>query len=147
MDSVRCRSRSPRTNVKIIVISMNNEIGHKRRSKILYNYDYVINGDTYENVPETIKTKMKTYWNCSEKKRRNRICVFHTHLKTLQFIIDNNINNVIVCEDDVFKMHKFDTLPEDICLLSGILAEPRRWKDNKKWVNEKAEQILQTFKK
>tara|TARA_R110002167_G_scaffold16422_2_gene64220 strand:+ start:620 stop:1258 length:639 start_codon:yes stop_codon:yes gene_type:complete len=81
--------------MNIFVISL----GGERLKRI--NYDYtLIEGDNWVNINPMIKEKMVRKHNETEKHFLSKCGCFSSHYKTFKYIVENKINNVIICEDD-----------------------------------------------
>lgn len=149
--------------VTVLVISMNSSSGEKRRKRINFPYTQIC-GCTFDDMlaDETsiVKTKRMKYGvpitvEDAKKLRhaaRNRYAIFHSHLKALQHILDQNLHDVIVCEDDaILKAHTdlediVRSLPGDAAtLLTGRVAHPTRWADNKTWERTMGPSVTASF--
>ena len=130
-----------------LVISMDTPLGAKRRARMQIRCDHWVRGVTYEEAPEHVQTKMGAMHNCSEQKRRNRAAVFAAHLRALQYVVDHNIHDAVILEDDATvctnpTLSPSDLPDDDACLLSGLVAEPRNWQRNARWLKEEAPGVL-----
>ncbi len=127
--------------MKIFVISLDNEIGKNRREKLNYEHEIFWGNDKLENVPHYILNKIFIP-HFSKPENRDKIlkqrgCCLSSHLQLLQKIIDENLHNVIVCEDDaiikdinLLKNLEDLNLDEPV-LLNGKLHHPKTYeKDN-----------------
>ena len=114
--------------MRIFVISMDNEVGEKRRSLLNYDYEWIKSVE----IPEELKDKFIFRYNTGEKHKKGVMGCFASHLYTLKKIIDEKIDDCIICEDDTFMMDKIDTKNiNEICLLSGRLHHPNSWSKDK----------------
>tara|TARA_R110002126_G_C10291576_1_gene486100 strand:- start:60 stop:725 length:666 start_codon:yes stop_codon:yes gene_type:complete len=90
--------------MKIFVLSLKNDIGQKRRSKLNYEHEVIWGTCNLVDIPEEFKIKVRKSipYNTIDKNLllRKRSCPQYSYLKILQKIVDENIYNVIVCEDD-----------------------------------------------
>ena len=134
-----------------LVISMDTPLGAQRRARMRLSADHWVRGVEYDGAPEHVQQKMGAMHNCSEEKRRNRAAVFAAHLRALQYVVDHNIRDAIVLEDDAVArpnspspgaLRPSDLPDDDACLLSGLVAEPRNWQRNARWLKEQAPGLL-----
>ena len=137
--------------VKILVISMENENGEKRRSYLNYDYHRIIgcNGsDDEDPFVKEAKEKIKLRYNASQERIDGYSGNVASHLKALDYIIKNKLDKVIVNEDDSLqKLPIPENLPDEICLLSGQVQEPTNWSKSAKWKREgKNLEIISQFK-
>ena len=114
--------------MKIFVLSMDTEIGQKRRNLLNYDYEWIRSVD----CPENLKSKFKLMYNISDQKKKNIQNCFASHLHVMETIIKRKIDNCVVCEDDAFLVNDVPEL-DQICLLSGRLHHPKNWKDYRDW--------------
>jgi GR25 family glycosyltransferase involved in LPS biosynthesis len=131
--------------MKIIVLSMDNEIGENRRK--LLNYDY----EWFKCVSgEEIMDKFNFRYNTSQKLKDATASCFNSHLKIMKKIVDEKINDVVICEDDSIKeldINNIDTSNiNEICLFGGTLRHPKNWKYDKEWRKEHVNDIVDNFK-
>ena len=54
-----------------------------------------------DNEFNNYNNKLITYWNTSNDMRRGKIGCYLSHIKTLEYIVENKLNNVLVLEDDM----------------------------------------------
>jgi hypothetical protein len=67
--------------------------------------------------------KMISYWNVPENQHKAKCGAFMSHVNILQHIIDNHLNNVIICEDDAQLMNPIPDLPDDrVTYLGGFIT-------------------------
>tara|TARA_R110001632_G_scaffold155915_4_gene274213 strand:- start:84 stop:764 length:681 start_codon:yes stop_codon:yes gene_type:complete len=82
--------------MNILVISLNDS---KRLSKL--NYEYTkIDADDWSNTQPIIKGKMVRKFKEGQKHFNSKCGCFSSHYKTYKYIVENKLNNVIICEDD-----------------------------------------------
>lgn len=122
--------------MKIFVLSMDTEIGQKRRDLLNYEYEWVHSVD----CPEKYKSKFKLMYNISDKKRNAIYNCFAGHLNIMDIIIKRKIDNCVICEDDAFIIWDKEGVDtsniNEICLFSGRFHHPRSWKEDSKWRKE-----------
>jgi len=117
--------------VKIIVLSMDTEIGEKRRSKLNYDFEWFKSIDG-----KCIEDRFQFRYNTSEYKKKRIMSVFNSHISILQKIVNEKINDVVVCEDDSIKEFDLKESTNEICLLGGCLRHPNNWKLDTQWRKE-----------
>ena len=116
---------------KIFVISMDNEIGAKRRNLLNYAFTWFKAAD--EPLP-LIKNRMFHFWNASEKNRKGRTGCLDSYYRLFKKIYDEQLDDIIIAEDDCFiKPLEFASFflnnPTEICYLNGDMRHaPPSWK-------------------
>ena len=90
--------------MKIFVISLDTAVGKQRRSKLNYQHEIFWGTDKIEEIPDYIKDKIFIP-HFAKPENKNKIikqrgCCLTSHLNLWQKIVDENLYNVIVCEDD-----------------------------------------------
>ena len=116
---------------KIFVISMDNEIGAKRRSLLNYKYEWWKANDEPLSL---IKNRMFHFWNASQKNRKGRTGCLDSYYRLFKKIYDDKLDDIIIAEDDCFmKPLEFTTfflnIPNEICYLNGDMRHaPPSWK-------------------
>tara|TARA_R110001599_G_scaffold293214_2_gene497031 strand:+ start:3408 stop:4181 length:774 start_codon:yes stop_codon:yes gene_type:complete len=124
----------------ILVISLNNDEGQKRRDKLNFPFIHIQASDG-SDVPEWMTSKYKCMHNLNKNTKQNKLGCLYSHYKALRYIIDNKINDVIVCEDDVIlkdkrSLENLKHYKSKLCpiLLSGEISHPKCWKKNREWI-------------
>ena len=137
--------------MKIIVLSLNNEIGKKRRDLINYEYEWFKGNDKLENVPEEFIKKMNKMYNISDNLFKAKVCHFYGYYQILKKIVSEEIDNVIICEDDAILkdtssiIDPFNT--NEILLMNSHLHHPNSWKkDTKKYHHDNILPLINNFK-
>jgi len=128
--------------VKIIVLSMDTEIGKNRREKLNYDYEWFkcVSG-------EEIIDKFNFRYNTCQKLKDATASCFNSHLKMMKKIVDEKLNDVVICEDDSIKVYDIDTSNiNEICLFGGVIRHPSNWKEDNKWRKEHVDDIVNNFK-
>lgn len=127
--------------VSVIVLSMDNEIGENRRK--LLNYDY----EWFKCVSgEEIMDRFNFRYNTSQRLKDVIASCFNSHLKIMKKIVDEKLNDVVICEDDSFKELDIDTSNiNEICLFGGTLRHPSNWKEDSKWRKEHVDEVINSF--
>ena len=94
--------------MKIFVLSLKTKIGEDRRSKLNYPHDVVWGTDKLEEVPDYIKNNMKLLSTAKDKEKllKQKSCHFYSYCRILEKIVEENIYDVIVCEDDAILKDK-----------------------------------------
>lgn len=115
--------------VKIIVLSMDTELGEKRRNKLNYDYEW------FKSVSgEEIIDRFNFRYNTSQGLKDATASCFNSHLKMMKKIVDEKLNDVIICEDDSIKVYDVDTSNiNEICLFGGTIRHPSNWAKDREW--------------
>lgn len=111
------------------VISMDNEIGKKRRERLNYtNYTH-FKGIVPENAPPYIAKKMKNRSNISDMTRRGKVGAWAAHVTMLEKIAREKLNNVLILEDDCFQVRNFklSDLGDKPIYLNGKFHHPTNY--------------------
>lgn len=137
-----------KNNINKLVISVDNEIGKKRRKKLNYKFIHL---KAITNAPDYIKNNFKFYHteNINSKKSKGRMACFASHIKALEYIVNNKLNNIVVLEDDAFlDGNIIGKLPQDgATLLAGIIRDPNKWSNDVNFRKNKVKNIIKNFKK
>jgi len=139
--------------VKIIVLSLDTEIGKERRDKLNYEFEIDYGNTILDLVDPEIIRRMRKNEELA-KLHRVKCCHFDQYIKLLKRIVNEKIDNVIICEDDAILRY----IPTDInsevieeyepILLNGKLAHPRNWKYNTNdYINNYLKPEINNFKK
>ena len=83
----------------LLVISLDTEEGKKRRDNLNFHHIW-IKASNGNDAPDWIKSKFKTRHNTLENHKLGKLGCLTSHYDALRYIIDNKLNDVIVCEDD-----------------------------------------------
>ena len=107
-----------------LVLTMNNEIGKNRISKLNYTDYTLFFGDVIlKEVNEKMVDKMP---NISDKCKIGKRGCFSSYIRILQSIVDKKLNNVIILEDDLLQINDIpDNLGQEICYLNGLICPPK----------------------
>ena len=100
---------------------------HERRQKFMGKNYHRWEAVSREEVPDEISKKMISYWNYPRKSHLGRCGCFCSHMELYKYIIDNQLNDVLILEDDAV-LHKSlpKTYPKDaIIYLGGFFAHQR----------------------
>ena len=94
--------------MKIFVLSLKTKIGEDRRNKLNYPHDIVWGTDKLEEVPDYIKNNMKLLSTAKDKEKllKQKSCHFYSYCRILEKIVEENIYDVIICEDDAILKDK-----------------------------------------
>ena len=116
--------------MKILVLSMDTEKGQMRRSLLNYEYEWIKSID----ASEELKKRFSFRYNITDNKRKAIENCFASHLNILKHIVNNKLNEVVVCEDDCFKINDIDySTIKDITLLGGVIRHPTSWDKDKEF--------------
>ncbi len=126
--------------MKIFLLSLDTPVGEKRRSKINYDHEIIWGTCNILDLPEDFKNKIVVPYNVKDKDdlRRKKGCPQYSYMKILKKIIDEDLYNVIICEDDaILKNEKLLDDLENIkdlnepVLLNAKLHHPKNYKKDK----------------
>ena len=136
-----------KNNMNKLVISINNDLGKKRRKKLNYKFKHI---EGVTESPKWIVDNFKLYHteDINSRKTRGKMGCFSSHVKTLQYIVDNKLNNTVILEDDAFlDGNIIGKFPNDgACLLGGTLRHPNNWTLDNKFRKNKVKGIIKKFK-
>jgi hypothetical protein len=143
-----------RLYMRLLVISLESEIGAKRREFLNYAYTrhYATDGDDKSDVyVKHIRDKLQVCHNTGPKKLRGISGAFASHWDAWDTIVDNEWYDTIILEDDAILIRdlpKTEDLPKDgACLLGGQIHHPHSWKMNTAFHNSGADmEIIKNFK-
>ena len=112
---------------KIHVISMQNELGQKRRTKLNYDYKW-FKASNPDKFLRHIKERSTHYWNAPEKNRIGKEGCNDSYYRLIQHIITKKLSNIIIAEDDCFIKEKeysifLENLPTELCYLNGQMVK------------------------
>jgi len=126
--------------MKIFVLSLKSETGEKRRKRLNYDHEVIWGTDKLEDVPEWITKKTIIPYNVKDKGKllKQKCCHIYSYYRILEKIVDEKLNNVVICEDDaVMRDNKYldtmllDNRENDAVLLNGKLHHPKTYKKDK----------------
>lgn len=136
----------------VLVISMKDARGRRRRNGINFEYTKWIYGVNGKTVRGDLLDKMRNMPGASERVRMGKLGCFAAHVKCLKYIVKNNLINTIVCEDDVRhvrRIPRLDSFPRDgMCMLGGEMRQPVQdpWYEEANFQRKK-KRILRGLKK
>tara|TARA_R110000787_G_scaffold55854_5_gene128681 strand:- start:1650 stop:2426 length:777 start_codon:yes stop_codon:yes gene_type:complete len=140
----------------LLLISLNNESGEKRRSVLNYPYFWIkgLKGTDNNRIVNFVKSKFYSRYNQDKKGKGylGAVGVFSSHIKAMEHIVKNNLKNTIILEDDSILKGKLPNplkLPQDsLTLFSGRIQPPKSWADLKKFHSScSAQKIIKNFKR
>lgn len=140
--------------MQILLISLLNENGKKRRSYLNYEYQLIegcFGDDLEDKWVKEVSEKIKLKYNAKQSTINGFTGNFASHLKALDYIVENKLNEVIILEDDSIQTNPipWDKLRglEECCLLSGQISHPSSWSKDREWKKEgKNKEIINSFK-
>ena len=130
----------------------------EKYKKRLEKYDdryTIFKGTTPDEVTEDELTDYMFYWNASQAHKRAVISCRKTHMKMIDYIIENNLTNVVIIEDDTI-IDDFDELKnleniKEFCYIGGLLGWKIKSKDGKNdmkdFKNRRNKEITENLKK
>jgi len=126
--------------MKILLLSLDTPVGEKRRSKINYDYEIIWGTNKLEDVPQEMKDKIHVPYNVKDKDGliKKKGCHMYSYYRILKKIVDEDLYNVIICEDDaILKNEKLLDDLENIkdlnepVLLNAKLHHPKSYRYDK----------------
>ena len=123
--------------MNVFVISLDNEIGKRRRDQL--NYEYIWwKGTAGADVSDFYRNQMKFYPTASIQNRNGKLGCFYTYLQLFQHIFENKLDNVVILEDDCILTHEYylEDLPDEPCYLNGQFFNPFVSKQRQRWVED-----------
>ena len=122
------------------VISMDNEVGKKRRALLNYEYN-LFNGIEGGDCPDWIQARMKHRSNIKNKNKMGKLGCWASYATLLQKIINEKINDVLILEDDCIQVYSdSDYLPplgDKPIYLNGFFHHPTNYtKRTKDWIRD-----------
>lgn len=125
---------------KIFVISIDQE-RQKKYTDARYNIFEGVNGKDLDI--DFINENYNFYWNAFESTRKNIAGCSQSHIKCMEHIRDNKINNAIIIEDDALidfnRLEELDNV-EGFCFIGGRFIDHKNV--NKKIETDKLREIL-----
>jgi hypothetical protein len=115
----------------LLLISMNTEIGHLRKSQLNWVPQGCIVGQNGDAAPESFKQRFKFMHTARESSRRGIIGCAWSHICALRKIVEEGLQHVVVLEDDaklVLPLPPVHLLPTDAAVhFGGGLRTPGCW--------------------
>ena len=136
--------------MKIFLVSLDNVTGKERRSRLNYSYEIDYGNTSLDFVDPNIIKKMSRN-NSNDNLFRIKCCHFDQMIKLLKRIVNEKLDNVIICEDDAIDLELIDIsyssgIIKEPVLLNAKLHHPKSWKlDTKKNFNENIKPIINKF--
>lgn len=100
---------------------------HERRQKFMGKNYHRWEAVSRDEVSDWLSDKMISYWNYPKKSHLGRCGCFASHMELYHYIVDNQLNDVLILEDDAV-LHKSlpKKYPKDgIIYLGGFFAHQR----------------------
>ena len=115
--------------MNIILLSLDTDIGKKRRSKLNYDYELFLGNTELDKCEDHVLKKMNKFYNINENLFRIKCCHFDSMVLILKKIVKEELNNVIVCEDDaILKYIPTDLIIDEPVLFNCRLHHPTTYK-------------------
>ncbi len=91
-------------------INLESDILRKERFLKQNKGDWIRWDATYrDDVSDELDKRMRSMYNFPRKSHLSRCGCFHSHTRLLLHIIENKLNNVLVCEDDALQVNELPT--------------------------------------
>ena len=118
--------------MKIFLVSLDNVTGKERRSRLNYSYEIDYGNTSLDFVDPNIIKKMSRN-NSNDNLFRIKCCHFDQMIKLLKRIVNEKLDNVIICEDDAIDLELIDIsyssgIIKEPVLLNAKLHHPKSWK-------------------
>tara|TARA_R110000787_G_scaffold116965_2_gene227395 strand:+ start:55 stop:717 length:663 start_codon:yes stop_codon:yes gene_type:complete len=96
--------------MKIILLSLDNQVGKIRRDKINYDYELYYGVSNTNDLPPEYKDRIHIPYNVVDRDKimKQRGCCMYGHLNILKRIVNDKLHNVIICEDDAIMKDNID---------------------------------------
>jgi len=84
-----------------------------------------------EEVSDELDKRMRSMYNFPRQSHLGRCGCFHSHTSLLLHIIENKLNNVLICEDDAIQVNELPTeYPTDGIIYVGGFIHQSKMMDN-----------------
>jgi GR25 family glycosyltransferase involved in LPS biosynthesis len=84
-----------------------------------------------EEVPEELDTRMRSMWNYPRQAHLGRCGCFLSHYELYTYIVDNKLNDVLICEDDAVQVKDIPKeYPKDCIIYLGGFFHQSKMMDN-----------------
>jgi GR25 family glycosyltransferase involved in LPS biosynthesis len=112
---------------------------HERRQKFLGRNFHRWEAVGREEVPEELDKRMTSMWNFPRKSHLGRCGCFLSHYEIYTYIVENKLNDVLICEDDAVQVKDLPTeYPKDcIIYLGGFFHQIKMMDDTPVKINSK----------
>ena len=106
---------------------INLDTSHNRRLKFLNKGWFRWDAISRDQVPLDVDKKMISYYNYPRNSHLGRCACFCSHMELYQYIIENQLNDVLICEDDAVLIKDLPTeYPLDsITYLGGFFGNQK----------------------
>mgnify|MGYP003631802576 CR=1 FL=1 len=86
-----------------------------------------------DEVTEEVDKKMLSYYNLSRKAHLGKCGCFMSHISLLEYIVDNKLDDVLICEDDAVQVGELPMdYPTDSLIYVGGFLHNKKMTNNKK---------------
>ena len=118
--------------MKIFLVSLDNVTGKERRSRLNYSYE-IDYGNTSLDFVDPYIIKIMARNNCNDNLFRIKCSHFDGYYKLLKMIVEEKIDDVIICEDDAIlkDIPNFINIEDEAVLLNAKLHHPKNYKLDK----------------
>jgi hypothetical protein len=104
---------------------------YKRRMKFLNKGWHRWEAVSREEVPEELDKRMTSMWNFPRKSHLGRCGCFLSHYELYTYIVEMELNNVLICEDDAVPVKELPKeYPKDSIIYVGGFFHQSKMMDN-----------------
>ena len=121
--------------INFLVLSMDNDLGLRRRNKLNYDFTWV-KGKLHTEAPKFVKDKMIFKHYHSDRFKKVLVGVWWAWYKLFDKIVKEKLDNVIALEDDCFQIGEIDLnkLGDQPIWVNGAIHHPTRLSEStKEW--------------
>lgn len=84
------------------------------------------------DISSEIDKKMSSYWNIERNNHLGKCGCFLSHIELLNHIVENKLDEVIICEDDAEQISEIPILNDNFVYLGGFFMSKKRTDGNYK---------------
>jgi GR25 family glycosyltransferase involved in LPS biosynthesis len=84
------------------------------------------------DISSEIDKKMSSYWNIERNNHLGKCGCFVSHIELLNHIVENKLDEVIICEDDAEQISEIPNLGDNFLYLGGFFMSKKRTDGNYK---------------
>jgi GR25 family glycosyltransferase involved in LPS biosynthesis len=84
------------------------------------------------DISSEIDKKMSSYWNIERNNHLGKCGCFLSHIELLNHIVENKLDEVLICEDDAEQISEIPILNDNFVYLGGFFMSKKRTDGNYK---------------